>query len=141
MRNEILASRQIFSLASEYRGGPQQQATNGHEVRSERYKQPACSVTMCCTLQSDDDGKHYTTRQRCHSMTDGQIHSFNKSSVQPSREGQSLQNDRESGICPKAHHVCDPHQLTPVAFFHLAIDQARLCWLRGASVQEIGSWR
>jgi hypothetical protein len=32
--------------------------------------------------------------------------------------------DRESGLCPKAHHRCDPNQLAPpVAFFHLAVDQ------------------
>ncbi len=32
----------------------------------------------------------------------------------------------ESGLCPQAHHRRDPHQLAPpVAFLHLAIDQAR----------------
>jgi len=38
-----------------------------------------------------------------------------------------LQRDRESGLCPKAHHVSDPYQRAPaVAFLHLAVDQA---WL------------
>jgi hypothetical protein len=34
--------------------------------------------------------------------------------------------DLESRASPKAHHVRDPNELaTPVAFFHLAVDQAR----------------
>jgi len=66
------------------------------------------------------------TRQRCHPMADGQIHSLDKSGVESTRETQSLQGDFESCLCPKAHLVRDPHQLTPtVAFFHLAIDQVR----------------
>ncbi len=66
------------------------------------------------------------TCQRCYPMSDGQIHPFNTSGVQPSREAQSQQGDLESGVCPKAHHMRDPYQLPPsVTFFHLAIDQAR----------------
>ena len=38
-----------------------------------------------------------------------------------------LQRGFESGLCSKAHHVSDPHQLAPsVAFLHLAVDQV---WL------------
>ena len=45
--------------------------------------------------------------------------------VQPSREAHSLQSEREISLCPQAHHVRDASELTPpVAFFHLAIDQA-----------------
>jgi hypothetical protein len=49
------------------------------------------------------------TCQRCHPMTDGQIHSFNKSGVQPSREAYPPQGDLEICLCPEAHHVGDPH--------------------------------
>ena len=63
---------------------------------------------------------------RCHPMTDSQIRPLNKSGVQSSREAQSLQSDLESSACPKPHHMGDPHQLaSPVALFHLAVDQAR----------------
>ena len=59
-------------------------------------------------------------------MSDGQVHPFNKSGVESSRETQSLQVGRESGLCSKPHHVRDPHQLaSPVAFFHLVVDQTR----------------
>ena len=65
------------------------------------------------------------TRQRCHPMTDAQIHSLDKSGVQPSREAHPLQGEREICLCPKPHHVRDANQLAPlVAFFHLAVDQA-----------------
>jgi hypothetical protein len=51
-------------------------------------------------------------------MTDGQIHSFNKSSVQPSRETYLLQGDLEICLCPQAHHMRDLHQFAPpIAFF------------------------
>ena len=65
------------------------------------------------------------TRQRSYPMTDGQIHPFDEGGVQPSREAHSLQSEREISLCPQAHHVRDASELTPpVAFFHLAIDQA-----------------
>src|SRR5216683_4808433 len=67
-----------------------------------------------------------STCQRSHAVTDGQIHPFNKSGIQPSREAHSLQGGLEGGFCPQAHDVRDPNQLAPlVAFFHLAIDQVR----------------
>ena len=57
-------------------------------------------------------------------MTDSGIHPLDKSGVQSSRETQSLQGDRESGACLKAHHVRDLHQLAPpVTFFHLTLYQ------------------
>src|SRR5258708_27229012 len=69
------------------------------------------------------------TCQRCHPMTDGQIHPLDKSGVQPSREAHPLQGDFESGACPKSHYVSDPHQLAPtVAFFHLTVYHPR-CYL------------
>jgi hypothetical protein len=49
------------------------------------------------------------TRQSCHSMTDGQIHPFNKSGVESSREPQSLQSNGEICLCPKPHHRRDPN--------------------------------
>src|SRR2546429_148528 len=59
-------------------------------------------------------------------MTHRQIHLFDKRRVQPSREAYPLQDDLEIGWCPEAHHVRDPNQPAPlIAFFHLAIDQAR----------------
>jgi hypothetical protein len=59
-------------------------------------------------------------------MLDGQVDPFNEGGVQPSRQGQSLQGVLESGLCPQTHHVYDARQLAPpVAFFHLAVDQAR----------------
>ena len=62
-------------------------------------------------------------------MTDRQVHPFNKSGVQASREAESLQGDLESGLCPQAHHMRDLDQLTPsVTFLYLAVDQAR-CYL------------
>jgi hypothetical protein len=64
------------------------------------------------------------TRQRGYSMTDGQIHPLNISSVQSSCEAWSQQSGLESGLCPQAHHVRDPNQLTPpVVFLHLPVDQ------------------
>ena len=58
-------------------------------------------------------------------MTDAQIHPFNEGGVQPSREAHPLQGTRESSLCPKAHYRRDLNQLaSPVAFLHLAIDQA-----------------
>ncbi len=66
------------------------------------------------------------TSQRRYSMTDAQINPFNKSGVEPSREAHPLQGDREICLCPEAHHLRDPRQLTPpIAFFHLAVDQTR----------------
>ena len=66
------------------------------------------------------------TRQRCHPMADGQIDPLDTSGVESTRETQSLQGDFESRLCPQAHHMRDSHQLAPpVAFFHLAIYQAR----------------
>jgi len=62
-------------------------------------------------------------------MTDSEIHPLDKSSVQSSRETQSRPGDCESGACPKAHHVRDPHQLAPpVDFLHLTIYQL-CCYL------------
>lgn len=59
-------------------------------------------------------------------MSDRQIDPLDKSGVQSSRETQSLQAGFESGLCSKAHHLCDSNQLAPsVAFLHLAVDQAR----------------
>ena len=64
------------------------------------------------------------TRQRCHAMTDAQIHPLDESGIQSSREAHPLQGDREICLCPQAHHVRDPHYLAPpVAFLHLAVDQ------------------
>jgi hypothetical protein len=57
-------------------------------------------------------------------MTHRQIHPFDKSRVQPTREAQSLQGDCEICSCPEAHHVRDANQFAPtVAFFHLTVDQ------------------
>jgi len=64
--------------------------------------------------------------ERCHAMTDGQIHPLNKSGVESSRETQPLQTNLESVPCPQTHHRRNSHQLTtPVAFLHLTIDQLR----------------
>jgi hypothetical protein len=61
--------------------------------------------------------------QSCHAMTNGQIHPFDESGVQPSREAESLQRELKSGLCPQAHDVRDPNQFAPpIAFFHLAVD-------------------
>ncbi len=71
-------------------------------------------------------GSPGATCQRCHTLTDGQIHPFNKSGVESSRETQSLQGGLESFACSKAHYRCNSHQLAPpVTFLHLAVDQAR----------------
>ena len=43
------------------------------------------------------------TRQRCHLMTDSQIHSLDKSGVESTRETQSLQGDFERRLCPKVY--------------------------------------
>src|SRR5215470_14124399 len=51
--------------------------------------------------------------QRGHTMTDGQIHSLNKSRVQASGETHSLQGAFEICLGPKPHHVRHPNQLTP----------------------------
>ncbi len=67
-----------------------------------------------------------TTRQSCHTMSDGQVYSLNEGGVQPSRKAHLLQGEGEICLCSQAHHRRDSHQLAPpVAFFHLAIDQAR----------------
>ena len=59
-------------------------------------------------------------------MTDRQWSPFNTSGVQSPSEAHPRPRDLESGTCSKAHDVCHPHQLAPpIAFFHLAIDQAR----------------
>ena len=59
-------------------------------------------------------------------MTDGQIHPFDTSGIEPSREAHPLQRGLESRFGPQAHHVGDANQLSlPVAFFHLAVDQTR----------------
>ena len=64
--------------------------------------------------------------QCCHPMAHRQIDSLDKSGVEPTREAHRLQCDREICLCPQAHHVRDPQQLAPpVAFLHLAVDQAR----------------
>jgi len=58
-------------------------------------------------------------------MSDGQIHPFNKSGVQPPGEAQPLQAGLESVLSAKRHHVRDPNQLAPpVAFLHLPVAQA-----------------
>ena len=67
-----------------------------------------------------------STGQRRYPMTDGQVHPFNKGSIQPSRKAHPRPRGLESGFCPQAHHVRDTHQLAPpIAFFHLTIAQAR----------------
>ncbi len=67
--------------------------------------------------------------ERCHAMTDRQIHPFDTSGVQPSGETHSLQGACEICLCPEPHHRRDAHQLAPkVSFFHLAVDQTR-CYL------------
>ncbi len=71
-------------------------------------------------------GSPGATRQCCHPVTDGQIDPLDESGIQPSREAQFLQGDCESSLYPQTHYVRDSHQLAPpVAFFQLAIDQAR----------------
>ena len=58
-------------------------------------------------------------------MTHRQIHPLDESGVQPARQAQSLQGDLKSCLCSQAHHVRNPHYLAPpVAFLHLAVDQA-----------------
>jgi len=75
--------------------------------------------------------------ERCHPVTDGQIHPFDKSGIQPSREAQPLQASLESVLSPEPHHVRDPHQLAPaVAFLHLAVDQT---WLHQPSAHVASS--
>ena len=65
------------------------------------------------------------SRERCHPVSDGQIHPLDESRVQSSRETQYLQGGFESGLCPEPHHVRHAHQLAPpVAFLHLTVDQA-----------------
>jgi hypothetical protein len=57
-------------------------------------------------------------------MADRQLHPFDKSGIQPTREAQSLQGDSESVFVSKMHHMPDFYELAPpVAFLHLAIDQ------------------
>ncbi len=64
------------------------------------------------------------TRQRCHAMTDAQIHPLDESSVQPSRQAQSLQGGCEICLGPQADHRRDPYEFAPpVGFLHLAVDQ------------------
>ncbi len=46
-------------------------------------------------------------------MADSQIHPFDKSGVQPTREAQPLQAGRDICLCPQAHHVGHPNQLAP----------------------------
>ena len=59
-------------------------------------------------------------------MTDRQIQTLDKSGIQSPREAHPLQGGREICLCPQAHHLRDPRQLTPpIAFFHLAVDQTR----------------
>jgi hypothetical protein len=59
-------------------------------------------------------------------MTNREMQPLKESGVEPSCKTKSLSGSREHSACSKAHHVRDPHQLAPtVAFFHLAIDQAR----------------
>ncbi len=66
------------------------------------------------------------SRERCHPVSDGQIHPLDERRVQPSRETQSLQGDGEICQCPQAHYRRDAHQLAPpVAFLHLTVDQLR----------------
>ena len=52
-----------------------------------------------------------TSCERCHAMTDGQIHPLAESGVQPSREGRFLQGDGGIYQCLQAHHERDVHQL------------------------------
>ena len=55
-----------------------------------------------------------------------QIHPFDKSGIEPSRETHPLQAGLESSFGPQAHHLCNPNEpAPPIAFFHLTIDQAR----------------
>ncbi len=66
------------------------------------------------------------TRQSCHAMTDSEIQTLDKSGIQLPREAPPLHGDHEIFLCPKPRHVCDPQQLAPpIAFLHLALDQAR----------------
>jgi len=57
------------------------------------------------------------SRERCHPVSDGQIHPLDESRVQSSRETQYLQGGFESGLCPEPHHVRDAHQLAPKVSF------------------------
>src|SRR5215471_8012684 len=67
-----------------------------------------------------------TSCQRCHSVTDAQIHPLDERGVESSRETQSLQGCFEFYLCPQAHHVRDANQLAlPIGFLHLAVDQLR----------------
>jgi hypothetical protein len=59
-------------------------------------------------------------------MAHRQIHPLDESGVEPSRQAQFLQGSLKSGLCPQAHHMGHPNQLTPsVAFLHLTVDQPR----------------
>jgi hypothetical protein len=47
------------------------------------------------------------TCQRCHAMTDREIHPLDKRSVESSREAHPLQGDCEICLCSQAHHLRD----------------------------------
>ena len=81
---------------------------------------------MSQELRGELRGGPGSTRQSRHAVTDGQIHPFDESGVEPSRQAQPLQGGREICLCPQAHHRRNSHELAPpIAFLHLAIDQAR----------------
>jgi hypothetical protein len=67
-----------------------------------------------------------TASERGYPMSDGQWSPLNERRVEPSRETYLLSGHCEICRCPKAHHRGDARQLAPpVAFLHLAVDQAR----------------
>src|SRR5215468_8992442 len=67
-------------------------------------------------------------------MTHRQIHPEGKSSIQPSREAHPRSRSHESGLCSKAHHMPNAHQLAPpIDFLYLPVDQAH-CHLPPAYV-------
>jgi hypothetical protein len=51
-----------------------------------------------------------STSQRGYSMTDSQMHPFDKGRVEPSREAKSLQDDGESILGSQTHHVRHSHE-------------------------------
>ena len=67
--------------------------------------------------------------ERCHPMTDGQIHPRNESGVESSGKTQSRPRAIEIRLCPEPHHRRDVHQPAPlVMFLHLPVDQIH-CYL------------
>ena len=59
-------------------------------------------------------------------ISDGQVHTLDKGGIELSREAYRLQGTCEIFLGPQPHHVRHLNHLPPsVAFFHLAVEQAR----------------